>query len=685
MTANTSDSTQSAGGGDVNPGDRTSEQEKAAATAAPPSSAVGIVKKSRTRSATKAQSAPASGIAVRSRSRKKTAKGPERGRNIQGTARIVAVQDDLVEIEAMEDVNGERARLVKNELIYVCPSMLNERGEQERLKAEVLRVRGPNADAQVYESTQGVAVGDVVEQSDEMLAVELGPGLLGQTYDGLQAPLYSLAKDYGIFLPRGATVEPLDTTAKWSFVPTVKTGAEVVAGDTLGTVQEGRFTHKIMVPFNWPGQLRVSWIQQGNFNVREVVARIEDQSGNERSVSLAQKWPVRRALNAGLLQRSLSRRLYPNEPIVTTQRIIDTFFPIARGGTACIPGPFGAGKTVLQGLIAKHASVDIVIVVACGERAGEVVETINEFPAMTDPKSGGTLMDRTIIICNTSSMPVAAREASIYTGITLGEYYRQMGYDVLMIADSTSRWAQAMRETSGRLEEIPGEEGFPAYLESSIKGVYERAGVVQTNDKSVGSLTMIGTVSPAGGNFDEPVTQSTLATVKCFLGLSADRAYKRFYPAVDPLLSWSRYLAQLGSWFDEHLEAGWAKRVDEMLELLGRGDAVLQMMQVTGEEGVSLEDFTTQQKAQFLDMVYLQQDAFDSVDASVPLERLKFSFNKVYEIVERDYKFIDKNESRDYFTRLTGLFKNFNYAADETPEYKDLMKQIDDLASAAPV
>ena len=601
--------------------------------------------------------------------------------NAPATARIVAVQDDLVEIEAQADDAGDRASLVKNEVVYVCPSAPNERGEQERLKAEVLRVRGAYADAQVYESTMGVAIGDRVEQSGRLLSVDLGPGLLGQVYDGLQAPLPKVAAQYGIFLPRGVAVEALDSTGKWSFVPVVKTGATVVAGDTLGTVQEGRFTHKIMVPFDWSGEYRVAWIQEGSFHAQEIVARLADAAGREHSVTLTQRWPVRRPLSAGLLKRSLSRRLYPDEPMVTTQRLIDTFFPVARGGTACIPGPFGAGKTVLQNLISRHSSVDIVIVVACGERAGEVVETINEFPKMADAKTGGSLMDRTIIICNTSSMPVAAREASIYTGITLGEYYRQMGFDVLLIADSTSRWAQAMRETSGRLEEIPGEEGFPAYLESSIKGIYERAGVIETNDGAVGSLTMIGTVSPAGGNFDEPVTQSTLSTVKCFLGLSADRAYKRFYPAVDPLLSWSRYGRQLEPWFDEHLEPGWTGRVAEMLDLLERGDAVLQMMQVTGEEGVTAEDFVSYQKALFLDMVYLQQDAFDAVDATVPLARQKLSFDKVYRIVKQDYAFADKTQARDFFTRLTGLFRNFNYASPDSPDYAPLLRQIDDLVA----
>lgn len=599
------------------------------------------------------------------------------------SARIVAVQDDLVQIEAQPDAGGNPTVLVKNEVIYICPGSRNERGEQERLKAEVLRVRGRNADAQVYESTQGVAVGDAVEQSGQLLSVELGPGLLTQVYDGLQAPLPKVAASYGTFLPRGATVDPLERGNKWSFMPTLKTGTWVVAGDTVGTVQEGRFTHKIMIPFDWPGELRISWIQAGNVHLDQVVARVEDRQGREREVTLLQRWPVRRPLSGSLLKRGLSRRLYPTEPIITTQRLIDTFFPIARGGTACIPGPFGAGKTVLQNLISRHSSVDVVIVVACGERAGEVVETINEFPKLIDPHTGGSLMDRTVIICNTSSMPVAAREASIFTGITLGEYYRQMGYDVLLIADSTSRWAQAMRETSGRLEEIPGEEGFPAYLESSIRGIYERAGVIETNDGSVGSLTMIGTVSPAGGNFDEPVTQSTLATVKCFLGLSAERAYKRFYPAVDPLISWSRYLDQLASWFDDHFEAGWVNRVREMQGLLQRGQAVLQMMQVTGEEGVSLQDFVTYQKALLLDMAYLQQDAFDKVDATVSLARQKLVFDKLYDIAARDYDFEGKEAARDYFTKLTGLFKNFHYAAENSPGYGALLEQIDAVVSGA--
>ncbi|MBO9997656.1 MAG: V-type ATP synthase subunit A [Cyanobacteria bacterium SID2] len=593
-------------------------------------------------------------------------------------ARVVAVQEDLVTLEMAD---SQARPLVKNEVVYICPQRKRE-GRSEKLKAEVLRVRGREADAQVFESTQGVGIGDPVEQSGQLLSVTLGPGLLSQVYDGLQNPLSEIASDYGTFLPRGAYVSALNEQKKWSFVPAVEFGARLRAGDTIGTVQEGRFTHKIMIPFDEPGEVKLTWIQEGNFTVNTPIARIQDASGRERSLDMTQQWPVRRALPQRLLEQRFSERLYPQEPMITTQRIIDTFLPIARGGTGCIPGPFGAGKTVLQNLISRHSAADIVLVVACGERAGEVVETITEFPKLNDPKTGGSLMDRTIIICNTSSMPVAAREASIYTGITLGEYYRQMGYNVLMIADSTSRWAQAMRETSGRLEEIPGEEAFPAYLDSSIKGVYERAGIICTNDGSVGSLTTIGTVSPAGGNFEEPVTQSTLSTVKTFLGLSYARAYKRFYPAVDILISWSRYLTQLAPWFDREVAPGWVDRVRAMLDLLKRGDSIDQMMQVTGEEGVTLEDFITYQKSLFLDMVYLQQDAFDEVDASAPLKRQQKSFELVYDLVNRQYQFEDKPVARQYFTRLTGLFKNLNYTRENSSEHADYLKQIRELADS---
>jgi len=594
------------------------------------------------------------------------------------TAVISSVQEDLVRIRLTDP---DKQELHKNEVVYIRPG----RSPEARLKAEVLRITGAEADAQVYESTGGVSLGDAVEQTAQLLSIKLGPGLLTQVYDGLENPLQVLAQDHGVFLPRGVEAPGLDLSAKWSFTPIVRIGDQLTGGDVLGTVPEGSITHKIMVPFDIDEPVDVTWIRDGTVTVEDPVARLKDSAGTERTVTLQQEWPVRSPLPRAMLTRRASVRLYPDAPMITTQRLIDTFFPIAKGGTACIPGPFGAGKTVLQNLISRHADVDIVIVVACGERAGEVVETIQEFPRLKDPKTGGSLMDRTVIICNTSSMPVAAREASIFTGITIGEYYRQMGLGVLLIADSTSRWAQAMRETSGRLEEIPGEEGFPAYLDSSIKGIYERAGVIQTNDGSVGALTMIGTVSPAGGNFEEPVTQSTLSAVKCFLGLSAERAYKRFYPAVDPLLSWSRYRDQFAAWYAEHMGHDWAGRVDEMEALLVRGNEVQQMMEVTGEEGITLDDFVLQQTALFLDMVYLQQDAFDEIDASAPLDRQKERFDMIYAIVSRSYAFDDKAAARAHFTKMTGLFKNLNYAAPRSNEEERLKSEIEALDRAIPM
>jgi V/A-type H+-transporting ATPase subunit A len=584
--------------------------------------------------------------------------------NSTAEARVIGVTGNIVRIES-------EAPIMKNAVAFVHVG-------NAQLKGEVLRVNDRRADLQIFEETQGARIGAKVTLTRELLSATLGPGLLGMVYDGLQNPLEALAKRDGFFLVRGESVAPLDLAQKWPFVPVRKVGERVRAGDTIGTVKERRFVHKIMVPFGEPGEVEVISIQQGEFSVNEPVASIRDAAGRRRELTLSQTWPVRRHLPERLLRRGLCERRYPIEPLTTTIRLVDTFFPIALGGTACIPGPFGAGKTVLQGLMARYSMADVVIQVACGERAGEVLETISDFATMPDPR-GGLLMERTVVICNTSSMPVAAREASIYMGLTLGEYYRQKGLNVLLIADSTSRWAQAMRETSGRLEEIPGDEGFPAYLDSRIKGAYERAGVLQTNDGSIGSLTMVGTVSPAGGNFDEPVTQSTLGTVKTFLGLSSERAYKRFYPAVDPLISWSRYLDQLRPYFDQHLQPGWTDAVRDLSQLLHEGDSIYQMMQVTGEEGITLADYVTYQKSLFLDMVYLQQDAYDKVDVSVPLDRQKEAFALVRGLIQRDYPFSDKEEAHRFFTQLTGLFKNLNYTARNAPEYTAYLAQIEQL------
>ena len=593
------------------------------------------------------------------------------------TARVKAVRDDIVTIQILADAEGNYYPVVKNEVIHICPARLGQNERQEYLKAEVLRVRHGEADAQVFENTRGVAIGDPVEQTGHMLSVTLGPGLLGQVYDGLQNPLELIASKHGFFLPRGLEVDGIDQQQHWGFVPVVKLGSRVRAGDVIGAVQEGRFKHKIMAPFNLLGEAEVTWVQEGSFTVSTPVARLRC-NGEDIEVSMQQSWPVRIPVCEPLLCARSSKRHFPKEPLLTSIRLIDTFFPIARGGTACIPGPFGAGKTVLQSLISRFSDVDIVVIVACGERAGEVVETITEFPNMPDPK-GGALMDRTVIICNTSSMPVAAREASIYTGITISEYYRQMGNNVLLIADSTSRWAQAMRETSGRLEEIPGEDAFPAYLDSSIRALYERAGLIENNHGTMGSLTLIGTVSPAGGNFEEPVTQSTLRTVKTFLGLSAERAYKRAYPAVDPLISWSRYLDQLSDWYCEHRGDKWVEQVKEMQNLLRRSESVQQMMQVTGEEGVTLDDYVIYHKGMCLDQVYLQQDAFDDVDSSTPMQRQQTIFQLLRDSLTQERSYASKEAVRDHFIQLTGLFRNLNYSHENSPDFKRYLDEIAEL------
>jgi V/A-type H+-transporting ATPase subunit A len=514
----------------------------------------------------------------------------------------------------------------------------------KKLKSEIIRIRGDVCQLQVFEQTKGIQVGDAVEFSGEMLAVELGPGLLGQVFDGLQNPLPKLAERAGYFLERGIYLDALPAESEWDFAPAVKPGAKVGRGDTLGTVPEGAFTHRIMVPFNLQGSFTVASIKPaGRYGVRAAVAELDDGKGDRIPVAMSFRWPVKRAIDC------YDERLKPTEPMVTQVRLIDTFFPVARGGTYCIPGPFGAGKTVLQQITSRHADVDIVIVAACGERAGEVVETLKEFPELLDPKTGKSLMERTIIICNTSSMPVAAREASVYTAVTLAEYYRQMGLHVLLLADSTSRWAQAMREMSGRLEEIPGEEAFPAYLESVIAGFYERAGIVRLKDGSIGSVTIGGTVSPAGGNFEEPVTQATLKVVGAFHGLSRERSDARKYPAIHPLDSWSKYRGIIGP-----------DKVGYAHGFMARSSEVEQMMKVVGEEGTSLGDYVVFLKGNFLDSVYFQQNSFDPVDAAVAPERQKHVFGLILEILAADFAFKDKDEARAWFNRLRQRFLDFN-------------------------
>jgi len=549
-----------------------------------------------------------------------------------------------------------------NEVGYVkVVGKAKDASSETRLKSEVIRIRGEIAQLQVFEITKGITVGDQVEFTGDMLSVEVGPGLLGQVYDGLQNPLPQLAKAAGYFLERGVYLDPLPDTIDWQFTPTAKPGDKVERADTLGTVPEGSFTHRIMVPFNFYGSYTVNWIKPaGTYRLRDTIAELADEKGNNLSVTLSFRWPVKRAVDC------YEERLKPKDPMVTRVRLIDTFYPVARGGTYCIPGPFGAGKTVLQQITSRFADVDIVIIAACGERAGEVVETLIEFPELKDERTGRSLMERTIIICNTSSMPVAAREASVYTAVTLAEYYRQMGLHVLLLADSTSRWAQAMREMSGRLEEIPGEEAFPAYMESTIASFYERAGIVRLRDGCIGSVTIGGTVSPAGGNFEEPVTQATLKVVGAFHGLSRERSDARKFPAIHPLDSWSKYKGIIS-----------VKKVDYALGFMRRGTEVEQMMKVVGEEGTSIEDYIIFLKGELVDSVYFQQNSFDAVDAAVKPERQQYVFTKLLIVLASQFEFTDKNEARSWFNKLRQKFLDYNGCEWKTDRFDSIEADID--------
>ena len=561
--------------------------------------------------------------------------------------RVTGVNGNMVSVAFDHSVT-------QNEVAYILPA------DGSRLKGEVIRVRGREADIQVYESTTGIKVGDPVELTSQLLSVELGPGLLTQVYDGLQNPLPELAKQAGYFLKRGLYVYPLDRTRTWDYTPVAKTGDTLQAGDTVGTVPEGIFQHRIMLPFAWTGEWTVTWTAQpGAYTIDTTIAKASNGQ-EERPITMVQTWPVK------IPVACYDERLLPSETLVTQVRTIDTFFPVAKGGTFCTPGPFGAGKTVLQHTLSQRSEVDIVIVAACGERAGEVVEILREFPHLDDPRTGRHLIDRTIIICNTSSMPVAAREASIYTSVTLAEYYRQMGLHVLLLADSTSRWAQALREESGRLEEIPGEEAFPAYLESLVAAFYERAGLVRLRDGSNGSITICGAVSPAGGNFEEPVTQATLKVVGSFLALSRDRANARRYPSIHPLESWSKYRSIVAP-----------DKIAAARAMLRAGSDVNQMMKVVGEEGTPTADFVTYLKSEFIDAVYLQQNTFDPVDSACGAERQAYVFDKLLAVIQHPFDFPDKDAARSFFLELRQLFIDWNYMPWKSPEFQSQETRID--------
>ena len=563
--------------------------------------------------------------------------------------KVVGINGNMVSVE----FDGN---IAMNEVGYVNVG-------ETKLKGEVIRIRGNTAQMQIYEMTQGIKTGDTVEFTGNLLSALLGPGLLGQVYDGLQNPLPLVAEQAGFFLERGVYADPLPFRVQWDWTPSVNVGDTVFRGDIIGEVPEGPFSHKILVPFGLLGAYKVKSVTPaGSYLIKDTMVVVTDEKGAEHELSMCFEWPVKRAVDC------YAERLAPTETMVTKTRLIDTFFPVARGGTYCIPGPFGAGKTVIQHTTSRYADVDIVIIAACGERAGEVVETIKEFPELTDPRTGESLMRRTVIICNTSSMPVASREASVYTSVTLAEYYRQMGLNVLLLADSTSRWAQALREMSGRLEEIPGEEAFPAYLESYIAAFYERAGYVRLRNGSTGSVTIGGTVSPAGGNFEEPVTQATLKVVGAFHGLTRERSDARKFPAIDPINSWSKYKSVIREDWVNYARA-----------VFKRGVEVNQMMKVIGEEGTTTDDFVLYMKSEFLDAVYFQQNSFDEVDAAVSVERQTYTFKKVLTVLASEFEIDEKDEAREFFNALRQKFIDWNYIRQDTDDFKKIENDIDAL------
>ena len=548
-------------------------------------------------------------------------------------------------------VRGGRS-LPRMSLVYV--------GKQ-RLFGEVVSSAGEESIVQIYEDSGGLAAGEPVYPTNEPMSIRLGPGLIGGIFDGIGRPLQIIEAMAGSFIAKGINIESLDETKKWAVTMLVKEGDELSPGQFVASCRESEMTeHRSMVPPGVSGRA-VDVKPSGEYTVTEPLLYVEDARGRRTPVCLSQKWPVREP-------RPFAERRPIDRPLVTGQRVIDTLFPVAKGGCAAIPGPFGAGKTVLQHMEAKNADVDIVIVAACGERAGEVVEVLKEFPELTDPRTGRSLMERTIIICNTSSMPVAAREASVYTAVTMAEYYRQMGLNVLLLADSTSRWAQAMREMSGRLEEIPGEEAFPAYLESVIAAFYERAGKVRLRNGKIASVTIGGTVSPAGGNFEEPVTQATLKVVGAFHGLSRERSDARKYPSIHPIDSWSKYQGVVDM-----------ARVEEARGILRRSSEINQMMKVIGEEGTSAEDYILYQKGELLDAVYLQQNSFDPIDAACEPERQAHEFNVLYDVLTRDYALSDKKEIRAFFNQVRQEFLDWHGTVYGTPEFAAQETKLTDL------
>ncbi len=540
-----------------------------------------------------------------------------------------------------------------------------------RLMSEVIKVIGQDVYVQVFESTRGLKVGAEAEFTGHMLEIQLGPGMLSKNYDGLEN---DLDKMEGIFLRRGQYTEPLDCERLWDFVPLAKVGDKVIESDWLGQVEENHQPLKIMAPFQMKGSATVkSIVPAGKYKIHDTVVVLTDEQGHDINVDMVQHWPVKVAMT------NYKQKPRPFKLLETGVRTIDTFNPIVEGGTGFIPGPFGTGKTVLQHAISKQAEADIVIIAACGERANEVVEIFSEFPELVDPHTGRKLMERTIIIANTSNMPVAAREASVYTAMTMAEYYRSMGLRVLLMADSTSRWAQALREMSNRMEELPGPDAFPMDLGALISNFYGRAGYVELHNGQAGSVTFLGTVSPAGGNLKEPVTENTKKVARCFYGLEQDRADKKRYPAVNPIDSYSKYLEypEFAAYIKEHINEDWIPKVLKLKTRMQRGKEIAEQINILGDDGVPVEYHVTFWKSEIIDYVVLQQDAFDEVDAVTPLERQEAILNLVTEICEKeDFKFDTFLEVTDYFKKMINLCKQMNYSPFKSEQYYDYISKI---------
>lgn len=573
--------------------------------------------------------------------------------------KVTGIVSNLVTVE----VDGPVA---ENELCYITLG-------GTRLMAEVIKVKGRNASVQVFESTRGLKNGDAVEFEGKMLEISLGPGLLSSVYDGLQN---NLATMDGVFLKRGEYTAPLDHDKLWDFTPMAKPGDKVVAADWLGEVKEGWLPHKIMVPFSFKGTYTIKSIEKaGQYNIDHTVAVLVDENGEEVPVTMVQKWPVKVAI------KCYKEKPRPNRIMETGVRVIDTLNPIAEGGTGFIPGPFGCGKTVLQHAIAKQGDADVIVMAACGERANEVVEIFTEFPELIDPHTGRHLMERTTIICNTSNMPVAAREASVYTSMTICEYYRAMGLKCLLLADSTSRWAQALREMSNRMEELPGADAFPVDLSAIISSFYARSGMVVLNNGKTGAVTFIGTVSPAGGNLKEPVTESTKKAARCFYALEQNRADQKRYPAVNPIDSYSKYLEypEIREFLDEKIEAGWADKVSKAKNIIRQGRDAAEQINILGDDGVPMSYHETFWKSELLDFVFLQQDAFDAVDSLCGLERQKFMLNLILDICGRQFEFENFEECRNFFKEMINDLRQMNYTEFHSEDFEKYNSQLSKL------